>query len=462
MSRQSILFVGIFNVAILVILISRTVHLMIEVSNPLVPISPPIEILLSEERSTNQTKSISSTSIFSQEQEQAIVPKSSFHSNWTHEWLIHRTQGERARILLVHVGKTGGVSLYRSIPVYHRYKTNALQCLMDKTINNTVVVEDSHNSKTTPLFDENQWANCYKPPGPQAVLGEHIVSHKHTSSRLYTKKLLHFALFTAANTFLVTTRNPVSRIVSAFNFHYNQTLHREEIPNIQSITQKFFVDCFPTMDALALRLITARRSSNHTSAAVMVPTESANSSSLSSWWLSLSCVDLAKSILQGSGPQQNFRGRDIFQHFNHNYQFYARETLNRRPELPVVVIRTEHLWDDAQRLDRALGGNGTFARLEYISHGSESYRTQSGIRTREGMIAICCELVPDIKVYQSIILQALNLNHSEKMETLKGAFRECGIRYSLDAVHVPFSWSDWYNRTCQRQQQQSTNTASIW
>ena len=60
-------------------------------------------------------------------------------TNWTHAWLVNRLHGEPARILLVHVGKTGGESLKGSIHLHVENNRHALGCLM----NRTKYVEDS-------------------------------------------------------------------------------------------------------------------------------------------------------------------------------------------------------------------------------------------------------------------------------------------------------------------------------
>ena len=367
-----------------------------------------------------------------------IVPRKSNveDTNFPSNWLVNRLHGEPARIILVHVGKTGGVTLYNSVPLNLQPKRKSLPCLIERITKTNIEQQEENNTKKkqgelSPNSFEQVWAECYEPPTPEPALGRHIVSHKHIYSSMFTKDQLEWILF-KANTFLVTIRNPVARIVSAFNYHRQKSIKDNDLSssspsssksnghNHMRTNERFFLQCFTNIDAVARKLILDRNKTEPGS-----------------------CVTLAKTILQGNGPiAQNL------QHFYHNYQYYANATWDRRPQVPVVVIRTEHLWDDARRLDLALGGNGTFEKLGHASHGSEMFHVKSGISTSEGMIAICCEIVQDIEVYQTIVLKALNLKHNEKIETLKNAFEECGIQYEKDAVKHPFSWSQWYQETC--------------
>ena len=335
-------------------------------------------------------------------------------TNWTHDWLVNRLHGEPARILLVHVGKTGGQSLKDSIPLWVHEKRDALGCLM----NRTKYAEDSGHKTSL----EQEWAHCFIARKPEPALGKHILAHKHIYSATFKKGHMEWVVDNV-NTFLITTRNPVARIVSAFNFHRHSTIqHINDTRNEKKRrpSMKFYLDCFPNVDAVANSLIASR---NKTTPGA--------------------CVDLAKAILQGKGP-----AGDRLLHFHFNYHYYANFTMDQNPDAAVVVVRTEHLWDDTRRLDFALGGDGKFAVQSHVSHGSEKYQVRSGITTLQGQIGICCEIAADIAEYQRIIFAAVNLNHEDKIETLNGAFEECGIQYSKDPVKHPFSWVQWQRETC--------------
>ena len=330
-------------------------------------------------------------------------------TNWTHDWLVNRLRGEPARILLVHVGKTGGQSL-KSLPLWVGLKRDALGCLM----NRTKYAEDS--GRKTSL--EQEWAHCFKTRKPEPALGKHVLAEKHVFSALFKKEQMEWVLDNV-NTFLITTRNPVARIVSAFNYHRHNTIkqinhtrnERQRRPDL-----KFYLDCFPNVDAVANSLIASRNKT-----------------------MPDACVDLAKAILQGKSP--------CLPHFRFNYHYYVNFTMDQKPDAAVVVVRTEHLWNDSRSLDFALGGDGKFAE-RHVSHGSEEYQVRSGITTLQGKIGICCEIAADIAEYQRIILAAFNLDHEDKIQTLNGAFEECGIQYSRDPVKHPFSWVRWQRVTC--------------
>ena len=112
---------------------------------------------------------------------------------------------------------------------------------------------------------------------------------------------------------------------------------------------KFYGHCFLNNDAVADNLIT---SMNKTAPD--------------------SCVDLAKTILQGKGPTS-----DDLHHFHFNYHFYASFTMDQKPDAAMVVVHTEHLWNDAKCLNFALGGDGMFVVHRHVSHRSENYQVRS-------------------------------------------------------------------------------------
>ena len=265
----------------------------------------------------------------------------------------------------------------------------------------------------------------YHPRLLQSFLDHMILKHKHTN----------LALFLA--------RNPISRMVSSFNFQrhltfigdptdtgappYSPYVHRN-----QSVAAHFYNDCFRTIQDVAAALDPRRTSPG----------------------VHCSCADLGLYLITGQMETV------FLEHFYYNYRRYAERALASAYSLGikhkhVAVVRTNALWSDMSRLESLMGGpDGRFDKAEQsdykVTHGGELYEISTGV-DEQGAIALCCLLWDDVRVYSNLILRAINLNATEKMDTLKPVFRDCGIhrvnRFSWDDF-VKWSWYDWTQRDC--------------
>ena len=126
-----------------------------------------------------------------------------------------------------------------------------------------------------------------------------------------------------------------------------------------------------------------------------------------------SCIDIGKKVLIGNA----FYGGS---HFESNYGFYYGYTVVKWPNHSVAVIRTEHMWDDIIHLDKLLGGSGEFKMAGHkYTHGSEKYSVAyDSTLSESNTIYLCCLIYNEIQVYQDLILKSLNLDHSQKRESL--------------------------------------------
>ena len=342
-------------------------------------------------------------------------------------WPFDRSSSTAVRILFVHVGKAGGMSLYRKIQVVDAYRI--LKCRMR---NETRIAQDpclpANIKKSAPMLRQRVLGQLHK---ATAVLGEAEETWIHQN----------------ANLLLFMVRDPLDRIVSAFNFQrhltfvgdptqqdhattpYNPYVHRN-----QTVAAHFYNSCFRTIQHLAISLDPRRRTPG----------------------VNPACADWGLKIITGQLEVT------YLEHFYYNYRTYAERAVAAAHRLsggqhqkPWVVIRTNQLWQDTGRIEGLLGGNPRrFEKAEKneyrITHGSEHYEISSGVDA-DGAVALCCLLWDDVRVYHALILGAINLNQAEKVETLQSVLRHCGIAKAA-ALTWPdltaWSWHEWAQETC--------------
>ncbi len=242
-----------------------------------------------------------------------------------------------------------------------------------------------------------------------------------------TKATLHFgprrdynAWIENATMFLVSLRNPISRVVSAFNFDHPSNSH----PNLYTkgmpdSVRHFFIECFPTIQHLADLLHSAEH----------------NKSGLSR--LQQTCYDTAGRTLAGWGSVEGAPQLKM------NYEFYNQMSMGRYPDRPVLVLRTEHLWEDLLNIDRILGGSGHFDHVGRVyTHGSQSHSVRQGL-SRRGKEIVCCYLAKEMHLYEALVRGAINLIPPEMNETIVDVYEQCGV-----AVDESFSWEKWSSVAC--------------
>ena len=376
--------------------------------------------------------------------------------DWKREWLaaIPPEHNGSPQILYVHVGKTGGLTLEKGIPIQIDKIISILKCVVHNTSNN-----QSHHQAHQLCSDQVYQQVQYKP----TKLARNILAHKHLYSVKYninqsTRKdqpdLMNYAI-QHLDTFLVTTRNPVDRIVSSFNYLRNelvQTLSRgkgvEERVRIRNAERfdgnghkQIFYNCFPDVRAMADELgrefHLIRENGNST-----LPT----SRKTEVTYNQMTCVQLAKTVLLPAETAE-------FSHFSYNYRMYKTLTIDKRPDVPLLVIRTKHLWHDATNIEQALGGNSShfLNTHQVVSHGSESFKISAKLETALQKRALCCALYDDLQAYQDIIFSALNLNSTEKHDCMKLVYEDCGLdvdSFDRHELHQPRFWESWFARSC--------------
>ena len=301
------------------------------------------------------------------------------------------------RIYLIHVGKAGGTTLNRALGLSGTL--NSVKCM----VNNSLAGEDS--------------SSCYS-HSPGASQLERLTLGFYHMWGFGLDGVERKWLLSNTNIFLFTVREPIDRLISAYNFH--RQLFREG--NTDNEYPMFYEECFPngmddTVDVLRHGTIAE------------------------------ACSKLGVEVLTG----RKFHGGG--RHFRFNYDHYKRKTIDVGPNHAVAVIRTERLWEDVIHLDRILGGTGDFGRRNGLkhSHGSENYTApHSADLSVPNTIFLCCLIYKDMEAYQHLILKAANLDDAQKRETLSHLLQRCQINSSEnDPVNHPFQWRAFrQGRTC--------------
>ena len=114
------------------------------------------------------------------------------------------------------------------------------------------------------------------------------------------------------------------------------------------------------------------------------------------------------------------------------------------------------MWDDIVHLDKLLGGSGEFKMAGHKhTHGSEKYSVAyDSTLSESNTIYLCCLIYKEIQVYQDMILKSLNLDHSQKRESLTSLLTRChadetseDIDNNLDLMVEPYSWAGFRKST---------------
>eukprot|EP00977_Amphora_coffeiformis_P007839 scaffold1724_cov158-Amphora_coffeaeformis.AAC.5 len=378
------------------------------------------------------------------------------------------TSRQQIRVFFIHVGKTGGMSLSTSLDLDRQTQRN-FEC---QTSTSTSTSRQrwwywrwwtSHKDDDVCLVQQQQQQQQQYTLPPR--LAQHVYGIAHSGLAHHWSDEKMAWLHRHTNVLLVTVRDPVDRLVSAF--YYEQSRPRAIVKvsnnnkNATTLRTQFFEHCFPTLAHLADALDT-----HH---------ESSSSSSSSS---SLDCRQLGMDVLQGRA----IRGQTLG-HLYYNYEHYARQYYHNNisssstnnnnnntnnNKKAVVVVRTRHMWDDVARLEAWLGGdpkrfggtNTTTAtihdaannnqyphppplpspqqKLWHVTHGSGNYTRV----TADQAAVLCRILVRELQVYQEWILAAMNLNQDEKETALRATFTRCGVPSTSSSSIESLSWAD--------------------
>lgn len=246
------------------------------------------------------------------------------------------------------------------------------------------------------------------------------VGHRHLAASRYTEHKNRWLRNNGTNTLLFTVRDPVARVVSAYNFHYQSFAVVPGGVAGQGRANAFF-GCFKSIEELA----------------------QAGASKTNMNALSPKCRKLGKGFLKGTDSHP---GKHTFAGF----AYYVGGVWV--PGRPVASVRTEFLEQDMRDLEQRLGGNpddlGKFRREKT----SKNFARTTGL-TPEGKHSVCCWIVEEMPVFEKIIMLSQNLDSDEKTAYIRKSRRECGVGGSAagssdDSVLMAFSWKNWHRENC--------------
>ena len=311
----------------------------------------------------------------------------------------------QVKAYVIHVGKAGGSSLQQRLRI--RDTIPMLPCRMNST---------SDKEQDTCFDDRNTKKK------KTTVLKQRIYASFHMFSSRYTPEQKHW-LRNNTNLLIFTVRDPIDRVVSAFNFHRHNYLHGRDRRPVNSrgrrkLGYQIYFQCFETVEDLAIALKPEKEAGD----------------------TSPFCRELARELVEGKVEPT------VCPHLYWNYKYYANRNWKNKTK-HVAVVRTESLWHDVARLEYLMGGDA----LKFLepekqvkdTHGSEGFQIKSGV-SKDGALSLCCALRSEIQVYHDLIVAAVNLDGNEKLSTLQSLFSHCGIAQDMHNDKIfEWQWNDW-------------------
>ncbi|CAB9519438.1 expressed unknown protein [Seminavis robusta] len=316
------------------------------------------------------------------------------------------------KIVLVHVGKAGGMSIRANL---------AANCK----------AREFKGTKTEQRIELDKCLNHYKP-------------HQKLSGQ--TRDIFHVwdlnqTAMDEATSLVVTLRNPVDRIISAYRYSHPDNcmmyskrtnvrlpatagchlINRGDMASPDKLGYKIFKQCFPFagMEDFAQSLLPPWHPNDQFEKLTHAER--------------VQCRKYAKEAVEGRPMKR------VIPHMQWNYDYYAKKSWNKYPEKEVWGVRTENEWNDLAKIDTMIGGSGKF-RLHgnTQTHGSEHYVPSP--LSQEAYEKLCCVLENEIDIYLQVLDLSLNLDQEGKRQSEQKVRKKCGIR-------TP--WSEW-RATCKK------------
>jgi len=409
------------------------------------------------------------------------------------------------KFLFVHVGKAGGTTIFqniRALCLIKNIERNIFRLHMNQTMMHLSCIKQlnhqainfnpsnemkiSTNDMVIGSLHMNQkswWWNAdddeeSKNPRNSADRIRWVLSFGKENA--WNETALYYAKYyegkdhglADSTTFLIPVRDPIDRIVSAFNYQHPENTNKSDCNDLREkhehsqklksptirywLEYSFFCTCFSTADDLADVFVAAegvKKGGNKTMR--FVPNHHS--------WVKerISCLEVAEMTLRGKSSYKEGKPSDggstkeqleedysvdrmlldfktgarkelpALGHISINYGFYYRRTLAKYPSKKVVAIRTEHMFEDLQNLERQLGGGarieGTSTGHLTRSYGSTDFKVSTKVSDPKRLQALCCAIASEAAIYIELIQRASNLSGAQKKESLEAFSERCDL-----------------------------------
>ena len=366
------------------------------------------------------------------------------------------------QLVFVHPGKTGGTSLCRFLRLFCQVREKAESeqfCLQEFRDSHTVLATTTTTTTTTSSSSTSS-SHANTNTSTETNTSSHNTNTNKTLLRVpesaisqYTHGGIHVdwiypsTEYTTqeATHYLITARNPMERVVSWFYFMHPQNCYtnrtgtptprkpfalidkaciakRNMEKSHKSKEYLFYKVCFPQVEDFVQTLSLSK--------SLSLPLNKSRQKQSRQQM----CYKLAHEMMQGVGGPNGMAG-----HLHCDYQYYAALTTQVQPNKPVLVARTEHLWQDLSNIDQLLGGTGQAFHNQIEVEQYEKTRKQQAQQqpqqsqphyhkdelSPQGYQILCCHLQDEIAVYQQWLQKAINLQDHEKYDSMQKVLQQC-------------------------------------
>jgi hypothetical protein len=226
---------------------------------------------------------------------------------------------------------------------------------------------------------------------------------------------------------VLTLRDPFSRCLSTFTYqHPVNRLEFESKKLAREFTPVF--ECFPTLEIFSEFIGDDPDSFNYTLPITSRQVDSTN------------CTNLARAIMKNRVPASGHFYFDLKTILDKSVQIQLTTDLAAAAAVPaVLVIRTEHLWEDWTSANLYLGQFPPVATFPDHSRSRDFSSQKVGKVPKvtkdiseKGRERLCRALKENYRAYLAAIHRSANLTPEEKEDSLALARTNCPIVFALD------------------------------
>ena len=214
--------------------------------------------------------------------------------------------------------------------------------------------------------------------------------------------------------YVVSTRDPFDRTLSAFAYMHPWNKKERGVRNIQKGFYDIFDPCFPTLDSFVEALGASDNPDFGPYLDINDPIETTD------------CHELAHAAWH--------HRLKLAKHFFYDLQHVSRlmnqgRTSSSSSEVTVMVVRREALWEDWTSANQWLGQAAetvdTFPELQQRAAVAGSHPPVGTDISEANRVLLCESLRSEYQVYLEMIASAVNLSEAEKRASLEMAQRQC-------------------------------------